>query len=141
MILRHVVLGTLRHRGRGDGAGDGVAAARLERARWQCFRGATGPERMTIAGDDREPADALLTHEVEDLRALRHVATPVAGTERCVARAGPRARSDAGRKILRIGAPVERAERVAPDLPGRGRALQLLQEPPLLHSAEHAVRR
>src|SRR5688572_33253781 len=102
MILRHVVLGTFRHRGRGDRAGDELDADRLDRARWQCLRSTTGPERMTIAGDDREAADALLTHEVEDLRTLPPVAAPVRGAELCVGGAGPRGRGSAGREVVRI---------------------------------------
>ena len=44
-----------------------------------------------------------------------------------------------GGQVLRIGSHVERAVGRAPNLPGRGRARQLLLEPRFLLAAEHAV--
>ena len=46
------------------------------------------PEKVTIAADDREAADALLAHEVEDFCALGDVAAPVAAAERRIAAPG-----------------------------------------------------
>ena len=126
---------------RGDRAGDELDADRLERRGRQRLRGSAGPERMAIAADDREAADALLAHEVEDLRALAHVAAPVAAAERRIAR-----RRATGSSQRRTAGSADRcASRACRASCPRSSRLpsssELLLEPLLLRGAEHAVRR
>src|SRR4029453_2480489 len=95
---------------------------RLERLRRERFSRVAGPEAVPVAGDDGEARDAGVAHEVVDLAALDvGVAEVAAPHVREPARPGHR---QAGGQVLRIGAPVERAQGVAPYLPGSRRAAQ-----------------
>ena len=63
------------------------------------------------------PDDSVVSHKVIDFAALDVGGTVVAAAETGVARTGP-SLGQSRRQVLRIGAQVERAYGIAPDLPG-----------------------
>src|SRR5690606_9656000 len=111
--------------------------------RRQRLRGVAGPEAVEVAGQDGEAGDAGLAHGVEDLAALVVAAAPVAVALHGVAVGPfrPVGRHEAFGQVLRVDALVVRAQRGAPDLPGRGGVAQAIEEPGLLLRAEHGLRR
>src|SRR5262245_13083298 len=108
----------------------------LRRERLRCI---AGPEAVPVARHDREARDLRVADEIVNLAALDVSAAVIASADdRITAR--PRLRK-ARRQILRVDSPVERAQRIAPDLPGRRRLAELLLQPLLLISAEDGLRR
>src|SRR5262245_53515000 len=77
----------------------------------------------------------MVAHRVVDLGALDKGSAPVAAAEVSIVGAGPGFDEVLG-QILRIDAPIERAGRVAPDLPSRFRLSELFEEPLLLFGAQ-----
>src|SRR5262249_60563974 len=123
MILGVPVLERLDDARRGDGAGDERDTDRLERARGQGLRRKAGPEAVPVAGHGRKARDAGVAHEVVDLGALDVRTAVIAAAEARISRTRPRFH-ELYRHVLWIDAPVERAGRVAPDLPLGGRRAQ-----------------
>src|SRR5678816_1511890 len=100
-----------------------------------------GPEAVTVARDDRKPSDLCITDQIVDFAALGPRAAMIAAAKIRERTGRPRRLRQAGEQILRVGAPLERAERVPPDLPGCRRALQLVLEPGLLLGSKKGLRR
>ena len=91
---------------------------------------------MLVARDDGEAGDAFIAHHAENLGVLDHVGAVVVA----VLGAGPHG-GEFGRQVLRVGAPGERAEGMAPDLPRGFRGAQAFLEPRHLFDAEIGLRR
>src|SRR5690349_18008597 len=119
-----------------DGAHYEGNADGLERLRRETAGGQARPETMAVARDRDESGDAAVSNEIIDLSALEGCLTEVTERHRCIASTWPSARQSLG-KILWVGAGIEGTNGVAPDLPGRGRSLELPQEPGLLLRAEN----
>jgi len=99
---------------------------RFEGPRRQILGCETGPEAVPVAGYGYEAGNSVFPHEVIDFSAL-HVCRAVVSSARTrietsKARAWPGFRHTAG-EVLRVGAHVERGNRVAPDFPCRFRFL------------------
>src|SRR5438552_9148441 len=140
MLLREFVLHRLDHPRRGNRSGDEGDADRCEFLWRQCLCREPGPETVTVAGNRGEAGDTFARDEVVDLAAFDECARVITAAEAGVARAWP-GFGDAARQILRIGAHLERAGRIAPDFPGRARGLEPIEEPGLLRRAEYTLRR
>jgi len=67
MILRNDRFHHFRQTRRGDRARNELDAHRLKYLRRQGLARIAGPERMPVAGGDRETGDAFFAHETEDL--------------------------------------------------------------------------
>src|ERR1700676_3255755 len=94
---------------------------------------------MSVTGEGRKTRDASLSNQVVDLGPFKIRVAVVSSRDACVAGARPWS-SDPGRKVLRVGAPVERAFGVSPEFPCRGGGAQTLKEPFLLLYAENCLR-
>src|SRR5262249_7382853 len=141
VVLREAMLVRLDQPGRGDRSRDERDPNGLERRRRQRLRGQARPETVPVAGHGDETGEPAVAYGIVDLGALAVRGAVVAATaEARVALARP-ARACAGGQVLGIRAPVQRALRVPPDLPGRPRRGQPLQEPGLLLGAEDGLRR
>src|SRR4029077_385759 len=115
-------------------------ADRLERKRWQGLGRQPRPEAVAVSGHGDEASDPCVSHVVIDLATL-HIGTAVVPAAKAgVTCAWPWPRQ-AGRQVLRVGARVECADGVAPDLPRRVRRAQPAQKPRLLLRAENGLRR
>src|SRR5688500_18396352 len=115
---------------------DEAQTHRLEPAGGKLGGCVAGPEAVTVARDDGKPRDLCVTDQIVDFAALGSCASMVASAKVRERIGRPRRLRQAGEQILRVGAPLERAERVSPDLPRRRRALQLVLEPGLLLGSE-----
>ena len=121
-------------------AADEAQAHGLELPRRKLRRRISRPEAVAVARDDRKAGDFRVADKVVDLATLHPGAA-------IIVRAGidetrrPRLGEQASGEVLRVDALVERPLRIAPDLPRRGRALQLILEPRLLLGAEDGLRR
>ena len=95
---------------------------------------------MPVARNGRETGDSVVADEVIDFTALdvrrAVIASAGAGVKSRVSRTRPRFGQARG-KVLRVGAHVERSNRVAPDFPRRFRFLQPLQEPGFLFCSKN----
>src|SRR4029453_13701896 len=101
-----------------------------------------GPEAVAVARDDGESRDLRVANDAVDFSALCECEGVVRGAHRCVTTVpGPRLLSESRGQVLRIGAHIHRALRVAPDFPRRRRALELVLEPSLLLRSEKRLRR
>src|SRR5690242_18348846 len=121
------------HRARaGERGADEAQPHRLEPAGWELGGCVAGPEAVTVARDDRKPGDLRVADQLVDLVALGPGAAMVAAADVRKRTGRPRRLRQAGGQVLRVGAPLERTERVPPDLPRRRRALQLVLQPGLL---------
>src|SRR6185369_8506098 len=98
------------------------------------------PEAVAVARDDRKAGDFRVADKVVDLAALHPGAAIIVGAG--IDEAGrPWLGQQASGEILRVDALVDRSLGIAPDLPRRGRALQLILKPRLLLCAEDGLRR
>src|SRR6185312_5484028 len=104
----------------------------FERLRRQRFRRIAGPEAVSITRYGDETFDALIAHEVVQLRALGIDAAEIAAAKTGVPRTGPGFGGEPWRKVLRIGAEVERTVRRRPYFPGCFRCRERPLEPRLL---------
>src|SRR5690348_17153792 len=129
------VLERLGETGCGDRSADECNADWLEGLRRQRFRRIACPETVSIARYCDETFDALIAHEVVQLRALGINAPKIAATKTGIARTGPRF-GEPCRKVLRISTPVERTVRRRPYLPGRLRCRECALEPRLLFATQ-----
>src|SRR5262249_12902566 len=96
----------------------------------------SGPEAVPVPPNDGEAGDLRIAHEVVDLLPVGVGRSVVVTAELRIGVRGPRLLDHSGGEVLRVRAPVERAERIAPDLPRRRRFAQLVLEPGLLVGAE-----
>ena len=94
---------------------------------------------MAVARDDCEAADSFIAYQVVDFRTLNPGGAMIAAAE--IGEAGGPRLGEAGWQVLRIGAPIETAQRAAPDFPCRGRTLELVLEPGFLLRAQDGLRR
>src|SRR3954469_2554252 len=133
-------MGLHRARARERGT-DEAQPHRLEPAGGELGGCVAGPEAVTVARHDRKPGDLCIADELVDFAALGPRAAMIAAAEIRERTGWPRRLRQAGDQILRVGARLERAERVSPDLPRRRRALQLVLEPGLLLGSEQGLRR
>src|SRR5215831_1427668 len=133
-------MGLHRARARERGA-DEAQTHRLELAGWKLSRCVAGPEAVKVARDDRKPGDLRVANEIVDLAALGPGTAVIAAAQSRERTGRPRLLRQARGQILRVGARLERALRVPPDLPRRRRALQLVLEPGLLLGSKNGLRR
>src|SRR5262245_21316493 len=125
------------HRARaGERGADEAQTHRLELAGWKLGGCVAGPEAVKVARDDRKPGDLRVPNQLVDLAALGKGAAVIAAAQIRERTDRPRLLRQAGGQILRVGARLERALRVPPDLPRRRRALQLVLEPGLLRGSK-----
>src|SRR6476646_1034039 len=129
------VLKRLAETGCGDRSADERNADWLEWLRRQRFRRIACPETVSIARYGDETFDALIAHEVVQLRALGINAAEIAPAKTRISRTGP-GLGEPSRKDLRIGAPVERPVRRRPYFPGRFRCRERALEPRLLFATQ-----
>jgi hypothetical protein len=73
---------------------------------------------MPISGDRREASNSMLVNKIVDFAAFHVRAAVIPASKAGVSGAGPRL-GQAGRKVLRVGAHVQRGRGVTPDLPRR----------------------
>src|SRR5689334_20142854 len=102
--------------------------------------GISSPKAVSVSRNDCETSDLGFAHEVVDFPALGVSGSVVVTAELSKGVCGPRLFEHSSGEILRVRAPVERAERIAPDFPGRRRFAQLVLEPGLLVDAEDGPR-
>src|SRR5262249_42104004 len=95
---------------------------------------------MPVASDRDEAADVMFAYEVIDLAALQISGAGITTAPTRVTPSRPRLRHSSW-QILRVRAHIERCSCAAPDLPGRSRRAQPLQEPGLLFSPEDGLPR
>lgn len=116
MIFRKTMFERLDDAWRRNRACHESDANRFESFRWQTLRGEASPETMPVARDGREAGDSVVADEVVDLTALdvrgAVIASAGAGVKSRVSSTGPRFGQTRG-KVLRVGAHVERSNRVA----------------------------
>src|ERR1044072_455048 len=87
---------------------------------WRQFGcGISGPENVPVPRHDRAAGYFCFTHYVVDFLALGVGRSVVVTAELRIRICGPRLLDHSGREVLRVRAPVERAERIAPDFPRR----------------------
>src|SRR5262249_12667184 len=140
VLLRKAMLPRLDQAGPRDRSRDERDTDGLERARGKRLRRDAGPEAVAIAGDGDEAGETLVADEIVDLGALDVRGAVVSAPDAGAHGARPRPPRSAP-EGLRVGAKVERALRVAPDLPRRTRRREALLEPLLLLGAEDRLRR
>src|SRR5579871_745364 len=141
MIFRKTVLVRLHRARTGKRGADKTDPDRLELRRRQQVSGIAGPEAVTVAGDDRESRDLRVAYEIVDFAALVVRAAPIAAADLRERVRGPLVLRHAVGKVCGVGPQIERALRVAPDLPGRRGSTKLIHEPLLLSGAEDRARR
>src|SRR5262249_31014879 len=90
---------------------------------------------------DGEAADLRVAYEMVDLGAFRVRLAVVSRAEDSVRARGPGLLGETRGQVLGVGAQIERAQRVAPDLPRRRGAPELGLEPRLLLRAEKRLGR
>src|SRR5206468_3144260 len=139
LVGRAVLEGLHRASARQRGA-DEAEAHWLKLPGWELGRRISRPEAVAVARDDRKAGDFRVADKVVDLATLHPGAAIIVGTGIDETRR-PRLGEQASGEVLRVDALVERALGIAPDLPRRGRALQLILEPRLLLCAEDRLRR
>src|ERR1043165_5259866 len=99
------------------------------------------PEAAAVARDDGEARDLRVANEAVDFSALCVSGAVVTSTQSCVGVLGPRLLGETRGQVLRVGAPVQRGQRVAPDFPRRRRSLEPVLEPCLLLRPENRLGR
>src|ERR1043165_4661269 len=102
--------------------------------------GISSPETVPVSRNDREAGDLRFAHVVVNFLSLGVGRSVVVTAELRISICGPRLLDHSGWEVLRVRAPVERAERIAPDFPRRSRFAQLVLEPGLLVGAEDGAR-
>src|SRR3954470_25020439 len=101
-------------------------ADRLELAWRQLRSRVTGPEAVAVSRDDGEAGDLRIPDEVVDLGALAIGHSVIGWAHGCISVLRPGFLGQSRGQVLRIASPIERAFRIAPDLPGGGRLAQLI---------------
>src|SRR3569833_351023 len=132
MILGELVFQRLYYARRRDGAAHKRNAYGAKRFRRQTLGCKPRPETVAVASYGCNACDSFAAHERVDFGALDIRCAVIAGGESgCVTRARP-GRREPLRQVFWVRAEVERAGGVSPDLPGRRRGLQPVEEPCLL---------
>src|SRR6185312_7341052 len=116
-------------------------ADRIELAGRKLRSRVSRPEAVAVARYDGEARDLRVAHQMVDLGALRVRCAEVTPAEGSVRVRGPGLLGETAGQVLRVGALIERSERVAPDFPRRRGALELGLEPRLLLRPEDRLRR
>src|SRR5690242_9077063 len=127
MILGQVVFRRLEETWRGNRACDEFDRDRIETLRRERFRQQPRLERVTVARDGHQPGNAMFSKEAQNLSPFDAIVGPVVSAELGVAGCGP-TQTGISRQVLKIQSPVEHANRIAPELPGRSRSAQPSQE-------------
>src|SRR6185436_14784892 len=136
-VLRQIVLIGLHGAGADKRRAYETQADRLELAGGKFRARVSGPEAVAIARDDGEACDLRVANEIVDFSALQVRGAVVPSSQRSVSVPGPRLPGETRGQVLRVGAPVQRSERVTPDFPRRRRASELVLEPCLLLRPEN----
>src|SRR5215470_8863132 len=95
---------------------------------------------MPVACHRSKSRDRVLLNEIVDFGALVIGTTDVAAAKAGIPGTGPRACNHSWRKVLRVGAHIQRRSCAAPDFPGSFRIPQLFQKPRLLLGTEQGLR-
>src|SRR4051794_22329454 len=141
MIPGQTVLKSLHRPRAGQRGADETDPDRLERGGWQQGGGIAGPEAVTIARHDRESGDLRIADEVIDFATLVVGAAIIAAADLREGVGRPLLLGHSIGKVLRVGAQIEGAQRIAPDLPGCRGPTELVHEPFLLTRPEQRARR
>src|SRR5215470_14889750 len=96
---------------------------------------------MPVACHRSKSRDRVLLNEIVDFGALVIGTTDVAAAKAGIAGTGPRACNHSWRKVLRVGAHIQRRSCAAPDFPGSFRIPQLFQKPRFLLGTENRLGR
>ncbi|MNI37450.1 hypothetical protein D3C73_915390 [compost metagenome] len=139
-IQRQGRLGRFEAGRRRDGADDELGRRRAIGARRQVRRQQAGEEAVPVADQGGDIGHALGFEEGQQLASLGRIAAPVVRAVEAVALGRP-VGLDALGQVLPVGAPVQHADRIAPQLPARGRAGQPILQPLFLAGAQHAAGR
>src|ERR1700675_1908817 len=94
---------------------------------------------MAISRHGGKTSDSVGLHEVVDFSALYIGGAVISQRGCCITALRPRLPCSV-REVLQIGTHVERRSGVAPNLPGRLRVAQALEEPSLLLGAKNCLR-
>src|SRR5579872_655359 len=141
MILRKTVLISLHRPRAGQRGADETDPDRLELVGWQAGGSIAGPKAVTVARHDREPGDLRIADEVIDFATLVECPAIISGAALREGVGRPLPFGQSIGKVLRVGAIIEGALRIAPDLPGCRGPAELVQEPLLLNGPEDRLRR
>src|ERR1700722_3371629 len=138
MVFRQTVFERLDDAGSRDGTSHKGNADRYERLWRQRRRRQSSPKAVAVSGDSCEAGNSVGTDELVDFATFYVGRAVIAQRRGCVAGFRPRLRYSL-RKILEVGAHVERGGSIAPDFPGRFGVAQTIEEPGFLLSSENGL--
>src|ERR1051326_6740978 len=95
---------------------------------------------MPVARYRSKSSDPVLLNEIVDFTALLIRIAEVNAAKAGKPRTGPRACNHSWRKVLRVGAHIQRRSCASPDLPGSFRIPQLFQKPRFLLFSKDGLR-